>query len=94
MVDASIIICSCNSTEHQIVFLPWVDSEMKYKEVYVHVHLVKRPFWDRLKYGLNYIFGHRCRYGAFDEFIFDKDNVQKLKEVIKFIEEEPNEVDK
>lgn len=84
-MENSIILCSCYSTEHQMVFLPSPTPEEK--EVYVHVHLNKRPLWYRLKYGIKYIFGYKCRYGAFDEFILDKDNVGKLKEVIKHIEE-------
>lgn len=84
-MEYSIILCSCNSTEHQMVFLPSPFPEEK--EVYVHIHLNKRSWWERLKYGIKYIFGYKCMYGAFDEMILDKNNIHKLEEVIKYIKE-------
>lgn len=85
MTKDEIIICSCGSTEHQMVFHPSpFENE---KEVFIHIHLNKRPWLERLKYGMKYIFGYQCAYGAFDEMIISKDNVGKLKEVIKYLEE-------
>ena len=83
-MENEIIICACNSTEHQIVLLPI--EEDNYREVYVHVHLNKRPFLYRIKYALKYIFGYQCKYGAFDEIILDDRNIEKFKKAIKFIE--------
>lgn len=87
--NKEILICECNSTEHQMVFL-YSDDEingMKYPMVYIHVHLNKRPFWQRLVYGLKYIFGHQSRYGAFDEFILNPDDSKKLKDVVKYLKD-------
>jgi hypothetical protein len=50
--------------------------------VYAHIHLAKRPFWQRVSYGLRYIFGRQCRYGAFDEFIFNPDDLPKLENIV------------
>jgi hypothetical protein len=78
-----------------MVFLPFNEKyttgdgkEIEFREVFVHVHLNKRPFWSRIKYAIKYIFGHQSKYGAFDEFIFDKDNVGKLKDVIDYIQKQ------
>jgi hypothetical protein len=57
-------------------------------EVYVHVHLVKRSFWYRLKYGLKYIFGHTSKYGAWDEFIMDNSHINDLENIIKHLKDE------
>jgi hypothetical protein len=85
--DKEILICSCHSTEHQLL-LVYSEDELdgkKYPNVYAHIHLTKLPFWNRLKYGINYIFGRQCRYGAFDEFIFNPEDTTKLKEVVKYL---------
>jgi len=83
-----LLICGCNDPEHLVLFLPWEETDKSYKAVFMEIHLVKEPFFRRLKYGLKYIFGYQCKYGAFDEIIIEKDNYQPLKEVVKFIEEE------
>ena len=64
-----LFVCSCHNTEHQMVVIYDEDEieGVKYPMLYIHTHLVKRPFWQRVGYGLKYIFGHQSRYGAFDE---------------------------
>lgn len=83
--NKEILICECNSTEHQMVFL--YDEEDKDRTVYLHVHLNKRPFLERLIYGVKYIFGYQSRYGAFDEFILNPDDSKKLKDVVKYLKD-------
>ena len=73
-----IFICSCSSLEHQMYF--WYDEE--YNFVYTEVHLTGRSFWRRLKYGIKYIFGYKCRFGAWDEFLFDDESEKKLNEFL------------
>jgi hypothetical protein len=62
-----------------------IDGE-RHPEVYLQIHLTKKPFWERVKYGIKYIFGHQCRYGAFDEMIIDKKDVDKFKRVVEHLE--------
>jgi hypothetical protein len=57
-------------------------------EAHVNVHLVKRSFWYRVKYGIKYIFGFKSRYGAWDEFILDKTHAQSLREMAKHLDDE------
>jgi len=71
-----LLICSCSSKEHQII----IDNDED--EVYVSVHLVHRSFFKRLIYGIKYIFGYKCRYGNFEEFILDKSHIKQLERVI------------
>ena len=80
-----IIICECHSTDHQMVFL-YSDDEAS-PMVYSHVHLNKRPFWERLKYAIKYIFGYKCRYGAFDEFIFNPEDAERLQSVVNYLKQ-------
>ena len=52
-------------------------------EVYVSVHLsTYHGFWKRLWHGLKYAFGHKSRYGAFDEVILRKEDADNLQKVV------------
>ena len=78
------LICQCNSIEHQISF-SWIEDKELEGEVYLEIHLAKLSFWDRLKHGIKYIFGYRCRYGDFDEVILKKEDVWKLEKVVEYL---------
>ena len=85
-----LLICGCHSTEHQMVVL-YSEDEIEgitYPTVYIHTHLNKRPFWQRVCYGLRYIFGRQCRYGAFDEFIFNPEDSDKLQNLVDYLKRE------
>ena len=85
-----LFVCSCHNTEHQMVVLYDEDDidGVRFPMVYVHTHLVKRPFWERLVYGIKYIFGRKSRYGAFDEFIFNHDDAHKVERILKYLRDE------
>lgn len=89
-----IFICDCHSTEHQMVVSYSEDESpngVKYPTVYIHTHLNKRPFLERMKYGIKYIFGYQCRYGAFDEFIVNPKDTSKLEEIITYLNKIEND---
>lgn len=77
-----LLICACSSDEHQII----LHKDEEDKMVYCSIHLVKLPFWQRLIRGIKYIFGYKCKYSNFEEFILDNRHTDKLKELIKFLE--------
>ena len=83
-----ILICDCRSTEHQMV-VHYSEDEYpngtKLPLVYIHTHLNKRPFWQRVKYGIKYIFGYQSRYGAFDEFLINPNDVNKINDIVKYL---------
>ena len=86
-----LLICDCHSTDHQLII--WyeeneLDDGRTYPMCYFHIHLTKRPFWQRVDYGLRYIFGRQCRYGAFDEFIFNPDDSDKLQNLVDYLKRE------
>ena len=86
-----LLICSCHSTEHQLVIL-YEEDELEngetYPMCYFHIHLNKRPFWKRVKYGFNYILGRQCNYGAFDEFMFNPEYSDKLQKLVDYLKRE------
>jgi hypothetical protein len=86
--NTEILICDCHSTDHQIVIIfseDEFDNGQKYPMCYLHVHLNKRPFWERVKYGIKYIFGYKSKYGAFDEFIFNPEDAYKLENLVEYL---------
>jgi hypothetical protein len=87
--DKEILICACHSTDHQLIIL-YDEDEVEghvYPTCYFHIHLKKRPFWERVKYGIQYIFGRQCNYGAFDEFIFHPKDAEKLQELVNYLKD-------
>ena len=77
-----VIVCDCANIDHSIIFSYFEDEP---GTVYFAPHLKKLPFFKRLIYGIKYIFGKQSRYGAFDEFIFTHNDVDKFKKIIKVL---------
>ena len=63
----------------------------KYPMCYADIHLTTYSFWYRVKYGIKYIFGYKCRYGAFDEFIFNPEDAPKLQRLVDHLNEQIND---
>lgn len=79
-----LFICQCHNTEHQLIFRYDTDWE----EVFVSIHLIPESnIFRRIWAGIKYIFGHRSRYGCFDEFIFKKSDANKLQKVVNHLVE-------
>ena len=78
---ATVLICDCSSREHQII----IEHDNEYNLTYCHIHLVKNGFWRRLKAGLKYIFGYKCRYGQWDEFILKPEHANQLRELSELL---------
>ena len=87
MVDTEkniLFICACNDAEHQLIFSYFEDDD--YPEVYTSVHLnPERKWYKRIIHALKYVFGYRCKYGDFDEFIFKPKDYSKLQEVVNYL---------
>lgn len=79
-----LFICRCYNTEHQLIFSYFENDDDK--EVYVSVHLnPEYNIWKRVWIAIKYIFGHRSRYGHFDEFIFKKSDAERLQKVVNYL---------
>lgn len=76
-----ILICECGSLEHQII----INHDEEENVIYCSIHLVHYGFWRRLKAGLKYIFGYKCRYGQWDEFIFKSEHANQLRELAEIL---------
>ena len=79
-----IFICECHSTEHQLVVR--YDPDEEYHNLYIDVHLITyENIFKRIWISLKYIFGYKCRYGHWDEFIFNKNDAERLIEILNKI---------
>ena len=77
-----IIICQCCSAEHQMLFRGILDEP---RMASLDIHLSPLSFWGRLRHGIKYIFGYRCKYGDFDEVILTDEHIEKLQKVIDYL---------
>jgi hypothetical protein len=90
MNKKEILVCDCHSSEHQLIVY-YSDDEIAGEKVpmcYVHVHLNKRPFLRRLIYAFKYVIGRQSRFGAFDEFIFNHEDAEKIQEIANYLRNE------
>lgn len=72
-----IMMCECCSIEHIVCFTYFEDEP----KIYLYVHLKKHTFWQRVKNGVKYIFGHQSKYGAFDEIILGPTQYDKIMKI-------------
>jgi len=70
------IECECSSCEHTVRLSYFPDDK---DVLYMEVHLKSSPLFTRIRQALRHIFGHRCEYGEFGEFVWNKDQVGRLK---------------
>ncbi len=76
-MDKEIIICECNSAEHQLIFLTDED------DFYCQVHLsTYHNFFKRCWIAIKYIFGYKCRYGNWDSIIISREDICKLQKFL------------
>ena len=85
MKDKNIMVCECSSVEHQIVFSK-IYSNDEDKQIYCHIYLTDYPsFFKRILIGIKYIFGYKCKYGHWDEFILSNKHSDDLKEMSDYL---------
>lgn len=88
-INIETLLCQCGSEEHQIQFV-WLDDD---KEIYVYIHLAPHGFLKRLVNGIKYIFGHRSKYGDFEEIILRPNDATKISKVAKYLKKAQKNVE-
>ncbi len=84
-----IMICQCSSTEHQVVY--WVDEEDS--QVYVSVFLSPLPLIERIGAAIKYIFGYKCRYGHWEEFVLGEEHREDLVKIAESLKPKVSDCD-
>lgn len=90
--DKDVLICSCSSTDHQMIIYFNETDDASHNQCYVHIHLTNRSFWRRVVYGIKYIFGRKSRFGAWDEFIFNYDDADKIQELANYLKKKNEKI--
>lgn len=82
-VHRHLFVCDCGDIEHQFVIDTINNKYEDNPEIYIQVHLSNNLCWyQRIWYGLLYIFGKQSKYGAFGEVILDHYDANRLIEVL------------
>lgn len=79
-LERKIFLCDCGSLEHQLSI--WYDKEesLLYLEPRLHTH---KNFFKRVVAGIKYIFGHKSRFGTFDEILLNEKSQLELLHDLK-----------
>jgi len=72
--------CACYSPEHVLHF--HFDPEEP-AWLLIHAFLAPDPFWQRIVNAVKYIFGYKCRYGHFDEFLLRREDCDKFMDLLQ-----------
>jgi hypothetical protein len=72
--------CRCGSSEHTLRFT--LDKDPEDPSIYADVYLNQyRTWWKRFWVGVKYIFGYRCKYGHWDNWILVRSDAQRLRDM-------------
>ena len=71
--------CDCHDNEHLLRFSIWYDEDVPECEIYAHFFLNTHGFFKRIWIALKYVFGYKCRYGHWNEWIISRDDTEKLR---------------
>ncbi len=80
-----LFVCQCNDPQHQFI-IQTIDFDNN-PGIFISVLLAPIGFCKRLINGIKYIFGHRCRYGDFQEIIINPDDADRLQSVVDMLKE-------
>lgn len=84
-MDIELFTCACNSLEHQIIFRLFDDGENE-KCVYGSIHLMPHNnLFKRILCAIKYVFGYRCKYGEFEEFVFKSEDAYKINVLFNYL---------
>jgi hypothetical protein len=75
------------SRDHTLRFCLTSDKDSG-PEIHTEVHLLDGPWYKRLWRATRYLLGHKCRYGNWDCFEFDRIEIQRLRGLIQDCQEQ------
>lgn len=82
--------CSCHTLEHTMAL--YHDDD--HPELHMFLNLKHRPFHKRVWYGIKYIFGGKCRFGMYDDFLIDENSADVLIKELQRVKERADEFKK
>ena len=77
------IMCDCHSPEHQFILEYWPGDADDDSEMYLTAHLITwKNIFRRAWVAALYVFGHRSRYGHWDETLISRDKAIEICELL------------
>jgi hypothetical protein len=58
------------------------EEDDEFRWVYVELHMSSVSFFRRIWLAVMYIFGYKCRYGHFGEFVWTKKQVREVRDTL------------
>ena len=78
-VNKICVECNCHSDEHRAFFGMFDERDL----IYMHIFLTDYDnLFVRIWKAIKYIFGYKCKYGHWDEFLLSKKEAGELIEML------------
>lgn len=74
--------CKCSNDEHTIKFIFDKDENELYTTIFLNNWY---PWWKRCWIAVKYAFGYKCKYGHWDCWILQDEDVARLKALLEQI---------
>ena len=90
-----LLICECHSLDHMMAIsvLDWGEEYPPEMDIQIHLRQTDNV-WKRIVRAFRHIFNYKCRYGAFDEFLFGRKTASKFQEAMNLYLEMYDEYEK
>jgi hypothetical protein len=75
--DSEFFVCECSSDEHTLRFI--LDDYCIYTDVYLNDW---QNCYTRLWVGIKYIFGYKCKYGHWDCFMMNPEDIPRFRKML------------
>ena len=76
--------CVCHSDEHILRFMYDKDDNQFYTTIFLNQY---RNIFKRIWIAIKYIFGYKCKYGHWDQWILKYEEVDRMKKLLDKIHE-------
>ena len=76
--------CECGSDEHTLRFTLDKEDGDIHTSIFLNQY---RPWWKRIYVAIRYVLGYNCKYGHWDNWILNRDDACRLRDMCdEFIE--------
>ena len=82
-ISNHLFVCDCGDAEHQFIVSYFPDDTDLDDFTYIHIHLSRLPFWQRVMHGIRYILGRQSRFGAFGEILLTPAECERLASILE-----------
>lgn len=92
MERTELFVCKCGDVSHQLVLSTLETEKDEERVVYASFHLDNYGFWNRVKDATKYLLGINRKDGDFDDLLFKREDMGKLKWFADYLNPNTNDV--